>query len=131
MPAEIATVLPVNDAGLPIIVATNAEVEPGVTIELAYDATIDDPIARWGQCLSRVAACYQTNPGPIAGCIDLVERCADGTGGNACCPPGCISAFHSLMASGTDEDTAIGKTFLQGDCVIGFAALRDHTGGTP
>lgn len=118
LPAELVDALPKTDDGLPVIEAVEAF---GLRVQVAHDATRDDAVARWGQCVSRVAACHRANPGaPIAGCIDLIERCADDTGGAGCCPPRCIAAFHDAYDDSGDEARAIEESFLTGACVEGF-----------
>lgn len=118
LPPELIEVLPRTDDGLPVITSTHAF---GAHVEVAYDVTKDDAVARWGQCVSRVAACHRSNPGaPIAGCIDQIERCADDTGGPNCCPPRCIQEFLDRYAETDDEPGAIESTILAGTCVEGF-----------
>lgn len=122
LPSDFASGLPVLDSGLPVLIASNGG---GIGLVLAYDQTLDDPIARWGECLSRVTACYRANgSNPIAGCIDQIERCADDRGGKGCCPTACVDEFHRLDGD-LSEDDAVTQSFGKGDCVAGFAAQRD------
>lgn len=111
--------LPKDDGGLPILLTTPV-MSPGVGVELVYDPTLDDAVARWGECLSRVAACYRTNDGKLGGCADFIEPCADNTGGTGCCPPACLAAYRDLINRGVSEREAIDQSFVAGDCVQGF-----------
>jgi hypothetical protein len=135
IPPEVAAQLDHTDGGLPIFVSTSATLPAGTTIGLAYDATLDDPITRWGQCLSRVVACHAANPGagPIAPCIALIERCADNHGGKGCCPSACLDRYAMAVASGEAESDAFTQIFLDGSCVDGMAALLAQVadGGAP
>jgi hypothetical protein len=107
-----------------ILLDVPVEAIPGVTLQLVYDAARDDAIARWGECLGRVHACYKTNSGPVTQCIVTgIEKCADDTGGKGCCPPSCINSYKSLHDSGASEEDAIERSFIAGDCVTGFSAL--------
>jgi hypothetical protein len=118
LPAELVEALPRTEDGLPVVQAVESF---GLRVQVAYDAAKDDAVARWGQCVSRVAACHRANPGAqIAGCIDQIERCPDDTGGRACCPPRCIADFLDVYADTGDETQAIEETILHGACVEGF-----------
>src|SRR5688500_4514125 len=46
-----------DDAGRPILLAMPGQLSPGLTVALVYDETLDDPVARAGECLARVVAC--------------------------------------------------------------------------
>jgi hypothetical protein len=110
-----------TDAGQPILFSVPDTVIPGWEVLLIYDQTLDDPTTRWGECLARIGACYDTNAGyPIAGCIDLITKCADDSGGTDCCPPGCVAQFKTLLKSGASEHDAIAGSFVKGSCVVGF-----------
>jgi len=120
LPQDLVDALPRTADDLPIVTSTHAF---GSEVQVAYDVAKDDAIARWGQCLSRVAACHRANPGAaIAGCIDQIERCPDDSGGPDCCPPRCISDFLEQYDATGDEESAISSTFLHGACVEGFPA---------
>lgn len=123
---SIESALPRTESGLPILIATGAPGPDGYELALAYDAARDDPVARWTQCLGRVTACYHANPGaPILGCLAVVERCESAAGGFGCCPDTCISAVTEAVAGGMSETDAVDSVLLTGDCVEGFAAVRD------
>ena len=123
---DVASALPRTDDGLPILISTGTPGPDGYQLSLAYDATRDDPVSRWTQCLGRVTACYHANPGaPILGCLTLVERCDGASGGFGCCPTACIEAVNDAVSSGMSEADAIDSVLLAGDCVEGFAAVRD------
>ena len=73
-----------------------------------------------------MTACYHANPGqPILGCLGVVERCAGAEGGFGCCPEACIAGVETAVGSGMAEEDAIDSVILEGDCVEGFAAVRD------
>ena len=111
-----------DDAGLPILLRVPSQLAPGYDLVVAYDEKRDDPIARWGQCMSRVVACVQANPGQlIDGCIPKIERCADDSGGPGCCPPACLDAYAARRSAGDDEEAALLATFFDGSCVTGLA----------
>jgi hypothetical protein len=122
LPAELVAALPRTDGGLPVLFGPLAAASnPALSLQFAYDDKLDDPLARWGDCLSRVTACYDANPGaPVARCIDVIEPCADDTGGKACCPPACIAGFKALRRQGVEERAAIDQSFLKGACVKGL-----------
>jgi hypothetical protein len=105
-----------TDGGLPIIATSDFD---GLELQLAYDETLDDPLARRGQCLDRVAACYRANRGKLGGCVDLIEVCPDPAGGHGCCPRACIDAYHAQRKS-KDEQAAVEASFVAGDCIPGF-----------
>lgn len=118
LPPALRAALPTTDAGLPILIWTNAG---GLEVGLAVDETIDDPSRRRASCMSRVSACYEANPGrKIAGCIDQIEQCKDNTGGLGCCAPACIKEFRALSKQGVDEDEAIDRVFLGAACLEGY-----------
>jgi hypothetical protein len=93
---------------------------PGLSVALGYDDTLDDPISRWGQCLSRVLGCYRASPTAISTCVASMDRCADDTGGQGCCPPACIEQFRANVAAGMAENNAVDASFVEGTCVAGF-----------
>lgn len=134
MPEQLLPALPRKDGGtdgggLPILLHAT-----GATggLALAYDDTLDDPTRRWGHCLGRVQSCYQANfDRPMAGCVDLIERCATNLGGRGCCPPACIQAFKDRLAAGATEDRAVDESFVRGTCVEGFVERRWDAGVTP
>ncbi len=121
LPAEIKQQMPHSRDGLPLLSFVNWDGDHYIGI--AYDAKLDDPLARWASCLGRVGACYETNSGPVAGCIDNFRFpvCATDAGGKHCCPPACVRAFKQQLSTGVDEDTAIDRSFVNGDCVAGLA----------
>jgi hypothetical protein len=122
--------LPRTPDGKPVHYAVNGQnVGPRMLLVLAYDEKLDDPTARWGECLSRVVACYKTNEGPIAACVKSIERCSDDAGGKQCCPRACLDQFNALVASGKDEDTALRSSIVAGGCVKGFAEQPVFDGG--
>lgn len=124
LPPELAD-LPRSEDGLPVLATTGAPGPDVYEAQLVYDEAADDPITRWGQCLSRVVACYDANPsGPIAGCLERIERCERDSGGEGCCPAPCLRAVADAIAGGAPEDDAIDATLVRGDCVEGFAAVR-------
>ena len=122
LPAHLERALPRSDDGLPVLLRTHTPVMgPEISVEMVYDAALDDPITRWADCLSRVSACDRANPGlPVAGCVAQIEICPDATGGRGCCPSPCVEEFRRRMADGEDEEEALEKSFVQGDCVEGF-----------
>jgi hypothetical protein len=124
LPDDLEEALERTDGGLPILI-TSPPIVTGVAVDIAYDETLDDPITRWGECLARVTGCYDTNAGRLGGCVDMIEICADEPGGKGCCPKGCISAYKAARDD-MDEDTAVRASFVLGDCIPGFAALRDE-----
>ena len=123
LPAELAASLPKSPNGLPLLLQQGGVLGPG--IGLAFDASLDDPITRWAECLSRVRGCRATNAGAIAGCVDLVPVCATNAGGKGCCPASCVAAFKARVAAGSAEPLAVRESFLAGDCVDGFSSVRD------
>jgi hypothetical protein len=126
LPPELAEALPRTDAGLPILLTVPLQVAPGFDLQLVYDESLDDPLARWDECLGRVVACAEANAGhPIDGCIGFIEPCADDTGGQACCPPACIAAYHERRSAGDEEEQALLASFFAGDCVAGLRAQLD------
>src|SRR5688572_30346027 len=80
LPDAVKAALPSNADGEAVM----SRVEwGGMFVEIVYDPTLDDAIARWGECLARVTSCTKTNPtGPIAGCIVQIEQCAGPEGGD-------------------------------------------------
>ena len=124
MPADLAAALPKTPDGRPIIAQ-------GGGVALVYDETLDDPIARWGQCVGRVSACHETNRGQLGGCVDLIPVCSTNRGGPNCCPRACIDQYKSLLTGGMAEREAIHASFLKGECVEGFKAQRDAAKSQP
>jgi hypothetical protein len=120
LPPELAASLPKTDAGHHVLFESTAMLPEGVSLVLAYDENRDDPLVRWAECVGRVAGCYKTNSGSIAGCVDFIEVCADPSGGIGCCPQACITQFQELLHQGRKEEEAIDESFARGDCVAGF-----------
>jgi hypothetical protein len=120
LPPDLAEGLPRTDGGQPVVMTTNATLAPGVMLALTYDEKLDDPISRWGSCLSRVVGCYRTNGGYLGGCVDHIEVCGDPAGGDGCCPRGCLDRYKALRGQGVPEDTAVDGSFIAGDCIPGF-----------
>ena len=123
MPLELTAQLPKTDDGLPILVSTTYADK---TVALVFDESLDDPITRWGECLSRVLSCRQVNTGPIAPCIDMIEHCATNEGGIGCCPSACIAEFKQQVSAGEEEFAAIENSFLAGNCVEGLADFTNE-----
>jgi len=112
--------LPKDDDGRPILIRS-----PGPTdesVELTFDPTLDDPMARWGECMGRVSGCYKSNQGRLGVCVDMIPLCADDSGGTGCCPPSCVTSYKALRAQGMDEAAAVAGSFRKGDCVTGYSA---------
>jgi hypothetical protein len=130
-PLDFIGAPPRTDSGAVILIQSNATLGGGLSLVLAYDETLDDPITRWADCLGRVNACYQSNCGAIAGCVDAIPRCASANGGPGCCPSACIEAFHAALDGGTDEPTALTRSFLAGECIPGFSAMRATADAAP
>lgn len=129
-PPDGAASLPTDDAGRPILLSAPVEGYPDLQIQLVYDASLDNPVVRRGECLSRVLGCYDTNPGPISGCItQYVEKCPDNTGGMACCAPACIQLYQTLHQGGASEEDALEQAFVVADCLQGYSDYMD--GGQP
>lgn len=130
LPRELAEALPKTDGGLPILFAVQGGgANPGLSVRFVYDSKRDDAISRWGQCLSRLTACYSANPrAPIGGCIELIERCADDQGGKGCCPDACVASFRALRAKGIGQEEAVEQSFLEGGCVRGLREQLDAAG---
>ncbi|MBL8955176.1 MAG: hypothetical protein JNK82_30645 [Myxococcaceae bacterium] len=131
LPPSLLAELPRNDAGLPILVRSDEGVA-GIAVGFVFDEALDDPIARWGECVQRITDCYRVaGTRPVRGCIAKLERCADDTGGTACCPPACFAAFEAALGNGSAEDDAVRATFFEGSCVAGFADQVDGGEVTP
>ena len=115
LPADVAKALPRDSQGRPIIIGQGGTA-------LVYDKAVDDPISRWGACLSRVSALKKANPGPgrFAHCVALIDVCASDEGGAACCPQACIDKFEQQQAGGLSEKEAMNKSFVEGSCLKGF-----------
>jgi hypothetical protein len=116
--------LPKTDAGLPIVATSNVGLPAGMALVLAYDKTLDDPVARWSDCVGMVTGC-RLSCGSITGCVDGIAACADAKGGGDCCPSACNKAFHARLAAGDTESVALTNSYLVGDCVDGFTASLD------
>jgi hypothetical protein len=123
-PAEVLAALPKDDEGHPVLFASNATFEPGWQLGFVYDANRDGPLVRYGQCLGVVTSCLRKTGGPLETCADAAPACADDSGGAGCCAPACISQWQTLRAGGASADDAFDQSFLLGDCLQGFAALR-------
>jgi hypothetical protein len=117
LPPDVARALPRTPDGRPIIAQ-------GGGVALVYDETLDDPIARWGQCLGRVTACFKTNR-QLGGCVDLIEVCPTNRGGRNCCPRACLDQYNGLRAGGMAEREAMAASFVKGDCVEGLKEQRE------
>lgn len=122
IPPEVATSLPsTTDGKVVLSVSTETGNPDAPTVALVYDPAADGPVARFGACLSRVVACARTNSiGTFPGCVPLIERCADDTGGMDCCAPSCIDAFIALEGAGVPVMQAINESFLDGQCQEGL-----------
>ena len=127
IPPELGAGLGQTPRGFPILVETTAGLPPGLALAIAYNANADDAVARYGECLSRLSACYAKNHGVIGDCFDdtgdgpaLIQPCADDTGGKGCCAPACISQYRELLGR-EGEDKAVTDSFFLGDCLVGFA----------
>ncbi|MEM6927762.1 MAG: hypothetical protein AAF602_12590 [Myxococcota bacterium] len=116
---ELAAVLETTEDGRPILIQTGSGLGAGVEVGIVYDANLDDPVKRWGECLGQVQACFEASDSTA--CISAVPRCASNQGGVACCAPSCIDGFDAAIAAGADEPSAIDDTFFAGDCLDGFA----------
>ncbi len=118
LPAVYADTLPKDDQGRPIMIAFGSM---GYGLEVVHDATLDDAVARWGECLGRVGSCYGVNRGrDIAGCVLAIQRCTDNSGGSGCCPSRCLNEFEAAYDDHGDTERAIEQTIAQGACVDGF-----------
>jgi len=130
LPPDLAAALPKTDAGLPILLSTPAMLPGGMRIALVFDESLDDPLTRWSECVARGVSCYEVNRDrPIAGCIALIERCADDTGGKGCCPARCLDDFERLLHSGRSESQAFDESIMAGDCVAGYSEFMSVDGG--
>ena len=65
IPPAVASALPKDAQGRPILIESGG-------VGLVYDSKLDDPIARWGACLSLVAGAY-TSPKRGTSWVDLVK----------------------------------------------------------
>ncbi len=122
---DLRAALPVNDAGLPLLIVADAPLATGFKVGLAYDEQRDDPLTRWAECLGRIGACYQTNRGRLGGCVDFIDRCATNAGGRGCCPGACIDAFNAAVRAGVPDKEAVDQTFIAGACVDGYLDFLD------
>lgn len=109
-----------TEDGLPIIAESSGG---AISVTIAYDSRLDDPVARWGDCLSLVVRCRQQTEGAILPCVDAILRCT-GNGGEACCPDACLAPFVARLRAGEDELAAFEATVLAGDCMPGLSELR-------
>ena len=84
LPEALKKALPRDREGRPVIAQQGG-------LGLVYDSKLNDPITRWGACLSRVLAVKTANPGAgmLSHCIDLMEVCPTDEGGDDCCPQAC------------------------------------------
>ncbi|MBL8917570.1 MAG: hypothetical protein JNJ54_01805 [Myxococcaceae bacterium] len=124
LPPALAASLPRTDGGLPILYSNPGEGR--ATFALVFDESLDDPIARWGECVDRVVACFRVNPSaPVAPCVAQLERCTDASGGRGCCPARCLDEFASATSRGVAALDALDETVLEGTCVEGFRAQVD------
>jgi len=118
VPPEIAAQLPTTQDGKVLFTEVTSG---GLTMQLAYDPTLDDPITRWGWCLSRVTACVTANPSQsIIGCIPKIEVCASSEGGHGCCPSACLDEFRQAHERTRDDRRALEESILTGRCIPGF-----------
>jgi hypothetical protein len=122
--------LPKNDAGLPILTTTSAGLPEGVSVSLVYDKSLDDPIARWGDCMELVSACRLACDS-VKSCVEAIPSCATNAGGGGCCPAACTQAFHARLASGDAPSAAITNSYALGDCVEGFTAQMQASKVSP
>ena len=122
MPSAVQAQLPKTPADLPVVGRSSLA---GVSVDFVYDATLDDPITRWGDCLERVVGCATTNPRSLGGCVATLKPCASAAGGPGCCPRRCLDEFAAELAGGRSEDDALASVFLQGSCVQGFRETID------
>jgi len=129
LPPDFEAQLARTEDDLPILIETGASLSEGVSIGIAYDASLDDPVKRWSQCLGQVGACYDEED--TAACISNVTRCVSDDGGTGCCPPTCLNDFAARIAAGEDEDTVVDDVFLEGDCVNGVREQFAAAGVTP
>lgn len=128
LPADLVAALPKTDAGLPILFSNPGEGR--ATFALVFDESLDDPIARWSECVDRVVACFQVNPtAPVAPCVARLERCRDARGGRGCCPPRCLDDFATASSRGVSAIDALDQVILEGSCVEGFRAQVDDLDG--
>lgn len=119
-PPELLERIDKTPDGLPIL----AERTLGeVTIAIAYDARLDDPIARWGDCVDLIARCGQQREVPLAACVETVARCPL-DGGAPCCPSACVDPLVERLRAGGDAIEALRATVLTGACVPGLAEER-------
>jgi hypothetical protein len=125
LPPDLAAALPKDPQGRPILL--QVPTSPDASLALVYDEDVDTPVTRWQVCVGLVDDCYRA-PGTLTDCIHALKRCGDDTGGKDCCPPACITAYDQRRSAGLAEDDAIDQTIVHGDCLTGFAALRDDAG---
>ena len=118
-PPGLAESVPKTDGGLPILYSSG---QGGWSINVAYDQNLEDPIAHWTECLRRVSTYYTANAkGPITGCVSKIPLCSSNAGAPGCCPPACVARFKQLVAHASESD-AVKGSFIDGNCVDGFAA---------
>lgn len=130
LPKALRDVLPRNDDGLPVISTGPGELDDGAALELAYDATLSDPITNYGDCLALVGTCYDGDLNALSTCIGAIARCGTDAGGDGCCPGACLDAFAEADG-GRNSDDAVDATFVEGSCFEGFHAFRDAFGTAP
>jgi len=119
LPPELAAALPKTTAGLPKLHEARAE---GFTLQLGYDANLDDPITRWAGCMGRVVDCVRANPnGPFGGCVPQISVCPSDEGGDDCCPKACLDEFKEAYRRTQNDRRAVEESILTGRCIPGFA----------
>jgi surface antigen len=123
-PAQLAG-LPLSKGGLPTLIASNAQLTGGKVLLLAYDVNRNSVATDWARCLGVVLGCARSDGQSIAQCVAALPTCptSDAT---ACCPQTCIDAFFQSVSGGATEDDAIESSFVRGDCVPGFAGMRNQ-----
>lgn len=128
LPPALVASLPKTDGGLPILHANPGEGR--ATFALVFDESLDDPIARWSECVDRVVTCFRLNPSaPVEPCVARLERCPDGRGGQGCCPARCLDGFATATSRGVSALDALDQVILEGSCVDGFRAQVDEVDG--
>jgi hypothetical protein len=133
IPRSVAAELPHTPDGVPIVLGAPATGLGDAELQLTVDDTLDDPLARWGQCVDLVTSCYRAHAGGLtmSECIDHMPPCADDAGGAACCPPACIADFRSRIGAGTSPDDAVEQTLVAGTCVGGLSEQLAAAGVSP
>ena len=118
IPPPVASALPKDAQGRPILIESGG-------VGLVYDSKLDDPITRWGACLSLVADAHKPSKRGTPW-IDLIKPCPTNAGGKDCCPPECIEKFKKERAGGSSDRDAMARSFVEGSCVEGLAQLRSR-----